>query len=278
MGQSNQCMIIEDEQNLTMNMSQCYHIAEDSVVQSHQAVDIPVNEKENGKDEMFDNPLIPNCDITTIPRALLPDRLGGLNDQECADVLLAQAAMRGELKDVQRALRDGARVDTRAELCIAMGDANASMPRKLTPLMRACACGHAEVVICLLEAKASLWRVDSHGWTPLCHALANCELSLARHLLAEAGPHRDRQLKMMTAKRDEAHDCYLRMDLCLADVMEAFRSAFFSKLRVDPLQYVTLPSATYDAMLKFCLSHRPAHLISDHDIYNAAAWVAINRK
>ncbi|CAE7828225.1 unnamed protein product [Symbiodinium microadriaticum] len=206
MGQSNACFIIEDETTTSVNMSNCMHIAEDSV-QAQHASHIPVNSVNNEKeDEMYDNPLIPNCDISTIPRALLPDRMGGLTDQECADVLLAQAAVRGELKDVQRALRDGARVDTRAELCIAMGDANASLPRKLTPLMRACACGHYEVVCSLLEAKASLWRVDSRGWTPLCHALANCELSMARHLLAEAGTHRERQLKMMTAKRDEIVD------------------------------------------------------------------------
>ena len=66
----------------------------------------------------------------------------------------------------------------------------------------------------------------------------------------------------------QVHDCYLHMDLCLADVMEAFRTAFFSKFGgLDPLQYVTLPSAAYDAMLKSCLTERPARLITDSDIY-----------
>ena len=65
----------------------------------------------------------------------------------------------------------------------------------------------------------------------------------------------------------QVHDCYLHMDLCLADVMEAFRTAFFSKFGLDPLQYVTLPSAAYDAMLKSCLTQRPARLITDSGIY-----------
>ena len=49
--------------------------------------------------------------------------------------------------------------------------------------------------------------------------------------------------------------------------MEAFRTAFFSKFGLDPLQYVTLPSAAYDAMLKSCLTQRPALLITDSGIY-----------
>ena len=37
--------------------------------------------------------------------------------------------------------------------------------------------------------------------------------------------------------------CYLHMDLALADVMETFRSEFFDRFGLDPLQYITLPSA-----------------------------------
>ena len=67
----------------------------------------------------------------------------------------------------------------------------------------------------------------------------------------------------------QGHDCYLHMDLCLADIMEAFRSAFFAKFQLDPLQYLTLPSAAYQAMLKCCLGFNslPAQLITDKEIY-----------
>mmetsp|Transcript_21234 Transcript_21234/g.39947 ORF Transcript_21234/g.39947 Transcript_21234/m.39947 type:complete len:239 (-) Transcript_21234:121-837(-) len=200
MGQTAACLTVEED--ATFNVNQCYAMQNDDLVETHQVASNSVHEK----DAMFENPMIPNCDLSAIPHAVLPERMSGLNDQECADVLLAQASVRGEIKDVQRALRDGARIDTRAELCIAMGDASAGKPRKLTPLMRACQGGHYEVVQCLLNAKASLWRVDSRGWTPLCFALANCELTLARHLLAESGPHRERQLKMLLAHRDEIID------------------------------------------------------------------------
>ena len=65
----------------------------------------------------------------------------------------------------------------------------------------------------------------------------------------------------------EFHDCYLHMDLCLADIMEAFRAAFFDKFGLDPLQYITLPSASHDAMKKSCLNPEPARLIVDKEIY-----------
>ena len=65
----------------------------------------------------------------------------------------------------------------------------------------------------------------------------------------------------------EIHDAYLMMDLCLADIMESFRAAFYSKFALDALQYVTLPSASYDAMKKSCLCREPARLITDPDIY-----------
>ena len=68
----------------------------------------------------------------------------------------------------------------------------------------------------------------------------------------------------------QVHDCYLFMDLALADVMEAFRAVFFARFRLDPLQYVTLPGAAYDAML-FCTTvgrHKPApRLICQEKIY-----------
>eukprot|EP00913_Durusdinium_trenchii_P025456 g23896.t3 len=141
-------------------------------------------------------PQAPLCDLRNIPAACVPERMSGLTDQErctftlchaffcflvadgehhrlrslmvfqeVADVRLAQAATRGELKDIEQALRAGARVDTRAELHIAMGDASGSKPGKRTPLMRAAASGHLEVVKTLIRAGASIWRVDSRGWT-----------------------------------------------------------------------------------------------------------------
>eukprot|EP00435_Cladocopium_sp_Y103_P056222 s136_g18.t3 len=118
------------------------------------------------KDPMFQQgPSAPLCDLRGIPAACVPERMSGLTDQECADVRLAQAATRGELKDLQQAIRSGARVDTRAEMHIAMGDAGNAKPGKRTPLMRACASGHLEVVKALLASGASMWRVDSRGWT-----------------------------------------------------------------------------------------------------------------
>ena len=66
------------------------------------------------------------------------------------------------------------------------------------------------------------------------------------------------------------HDCYLLMDLALADVMEAFRSAFFRRFKLDALQYVTLPGAAFDAMLLSCTRRRrPLSLITDMKIYRA---------
>lgn len=159
------------------------------------------------KDPMFQQgPAAPLCDLRGIPQACVPERMSGLTDQECADVRLAQAATRGELKDLQQAIRSGARVDTRAEMHIAMGDAGNAKPGKRTPLMRACANGHLEVVKALLMSGASMWRVDSRGWTPLCYALANGEWIIAGHLLSEAGNHRDRQLKMALDHRFEIID------------------------------------------------------------------------
>mmetsp|Transcript_89868 Transcript_89868/g.159888 ORF Transcript_89868/g.159888 Transcript_89868/m.159888 type:complete len:251 (+) Transcript_89868:30-782(+) len=144
---------------------------------------------------------VPTCDISSIPRSCLPDRMAGLNDQECADVLLAQAAVRGEVSDIQRAIGLGANIDTRAELCIAMGDLGGKKSAKLTPLMRASSGGHEEAVDVLIEANASLWRADSEGWTALCHSLAYGELSIARKLLAAAGPHSDRQKTIARTKK-----------------------------------------------------------------------------
>ena len=65
----------------------------------------------------------------------------------------------------------------------------------------------------------------------------------------------------------EMHDSYLFMDLALSDVMEAFRAAFFQRFRIDPLQYITLPGAAFDAMLFDCTKHHPLCLIKNEEVY-----------
>ena len=64
------------------------------------------------------------------------------------------------------------------------------------------------------------------------------------------------------------HDCYLHMDLALADVMEAFRREFFERFGLDALQYVTLPSAAWDAMKRECLNPRALELITERKLYD----------
>ena len=67
----------------------------------------------------------------------------------------------------------------------------------------------------------------------------------------------------------EVHDAYLLMDLALSDVLETFRGVFFSRFKLDALQYVTLPSAAFDAMLFFCTRESAIRLIVDEDVYTA---------
>ena len=62
----------------------------------------------------------------------------------------------------------------------------------------------------------------------------------------------------------EFHDAYLHTDMALADVLEAYREAFFENYGLDPVLYVTGASAAWDAMLKRC---SPLQLISDRKIY-----------
>eukprot|EP00933_Yihiella_yeosuensis_P043167 TRINITY_DN37903_c0_g1_i1.p1 TRINITY_DN37903_c0_g1~~TRINITY_DN37903_c0_g1_i1.p1 ORF type:complete len:248 (-),score=48.02 TRINITY_DN37903_c0_g1_i1:119-862(-) len=153
-------------------------------------------------------PELPDCEVnmSQLGGALLHSRNGGLTDQEYANVLLAQASIRGEVEDVKRALSKGANVDTRAELSIAMGEHSASSLRRLTPLMRACRCGHAKVVTILVEKEASLWRADADGWTPLCHAIAASELDIARQLLEAAGVHGNRQKAIARTKLAQIYE------------------------------------------------------------------------
>merc|ERR1719498_1378290 len=107
--------------------------------------------------------------------ALAGRSLAPLSDQECADIALVQATVRGEVADVVRALSLGASPNTIAELTLRMGEPKKGRRGRaahMTPLMRACELGHEDVVVQLLSAKASAVQCDSHGWTPLAHALA----------------------------------------------------------------------------------------------------------
>mmetsp|Transcript_582 Transcript_582/g.1827 ORF Transcript_582/g.1827 Transcript_582/m.1827 type:complete len:231 (-) Transcript_582:103-795(-) len=109
-----------------------------------------------------------------------------LDDQECADVLLMQAATRGDLEDVEKALSRGACVDNCAELALNMGVRDHKRVRRVTPLMRACEAGHQEVARRLLLQRADPWRFDTRNWTPLCYALGAGELEVGRVLLQDA--------------------------------------------------------------------------------------------
>jgi hypothetical protein len=62
------------------------------------------------------------------------------------------------------------------------------------------------------------------------------------------------------------HDIYLKTDvLLLADVFQSFRSMVFETYKLDVLHYRTLPSFSWDALLK--LSQVELDLISDPEIY-----------
>mmetsp|Transcript_70016 Transcript_70016/g.205305 ORF Transcript_70016/g.205305 Transcript_70016/m.205305 type:complete len:220 (+) Transcript_70016:112-771(+) len=120
------------------------------------------------------------CDVAA---DCLPAGLVGLDDKACADVLLVQAAMRGDVEDVRAALSKGASVDTCADLVLNMGEFAKERVTGVTPLMRACSRGHQEVVSHLLDVRANPCRSDSVLWTPLCYAAGNGELGVVRLLL-----------------------------------------------------------------------------------------------
>uniref|UniRef100_A0A7S2J6K4 Uncharacterized protein n=1 Tax=Zooxanthella nutricula TaxID=1333877 RepID=A0A7S2J6K4_9DINO len=135
-------------------------------------------------------PMPPRCDV--LEECIL-DKPVGLTDQECLEVRLVQAVIRGDVADVQQALKQGAHVNTTAGLSINMGDVVSYPMRQTTPLMRACALGHTDVVDVLLQARADHWRHDSKGWTPLCHALGAGEFDIARTLLERSRTAVERQ-------------------------------------------------------------------------------------
>ena len=62
------------------------------------------------------------------------------------------------------------------------------------------------------------------------------------------------------------HDIYLKTDvLLLADVFEAFREMSLKTYKLDPVHYYTLPSLSWDALLK--MTKVKLDLISDPDVY-----------
>ena len=56
-------------------------------------------------------------------------------------------------------------------------------------------------------------------------------------------------------------------DLALADVMESYRGSFRAQSGLDPIHYVTLPGAAWDAMLRHSARETPIHLITDEQAY-----------
>mmetsp|Transcript_42811 Transcript_42811/g.96685 ORF Transcript_42811/g.96685 Transcript_42811/m.96685 type:complete len:206 (-) Transcript_42811:226-843(-) len=113
-----------------------------------------------------------------------------LDDRECADILLVNGTQRGDLPDVKRALAMGASPNTPAGLSLRMGEPTGGRKKQqlMTPLMRACWLGHEDIMMTLLEARASPCQCDSHGWSALCHALGAGELQLARQLAEQLDP------------------------------------------------------------------------------------------
>jgi len=95
------------------------------------------------------------------------------SDDQCADILLIQSVVRGDIGDVRRALLEGANIESRHG--------------KMTPLMRACAFGHADVVECLVDARANITSRAFGEWTALCYALSAGELDIAFMLLEFLG-------------------------------------------------------------------------------------------
>jgi len=129
-----------------------------------------------------------NCDLGEQFLVASNIRDDALNDKECADVVLVQAVMRGDLEDVKKAMANDATVDTFAEIALFRGVRDQQRIKQVTPLMRACDCGRDEVVSYLLRHRADPLRQDSRKFNALCYALGAGELALARVLLEES-PH-----------------------------------------------------------------------------------------
>jgi hypothetical protein len=188
-----------------------------------------------------------------------------LTDQECADIALVQATVRGELQDVQKALGLGASPNTIADLTLRMGE-----PKKkgrkgraihTTPLMRACEMGHEDIVHHLLKAKASPIMCDSHGWTPLCHALAAGEATLARLLIDQPGIKLKRQKEICLKNQTEIlHKCVNEVSQEVADsVLKEFGpEGFLDAGNVDMSKIIDFQAKYEEEHLHDCFSGRGA--------------------
>merc|ERR1719215_107906 len=127
-----------------------------------------------------------------------------LDDRECADILLVNGAVRGEVVDVRRALEMGASPNTLAGLTLKMGEPTKGRRRgtavHTTPIMRCCENGHEDVMLCLIEAKASPVQCDSHGWSALCYALGAGEMKLAQLLWSRIDKKKHRSQRELVQK------------------------------------------------------------------------------
>ena len=70
----------------------------------------------------------------------------------------------------------------------------------------------------------------------------------------------------------EFHDAYLHTDMALADVLEHYRETFYEHFKLDPCQYITHASASYDAMLRLCCprAERSLGIMTDRRVYELA--------
>merc|ERR1719159_2196970 len=100
---------------------------------------------------------------------------------------------------IQRALASGASVNTTASLTLKMGEphkgSRKGAPLHVTPLMRACEQGNQDIVRLLLDSQANINSCDSHGWSPLCHALGSGEVDIALDLVAQQQDRHKLQLQ-----------------------------------------------------------------------------------
>lgn len=164
-----------------------------------------------------------------------------LGDQECADIALVQATVRGEVTDVVRALSLGASPNTIAELTLRMGEPKKGRRGRaahMTPLMRACELGHEDVVLHLIKARASTIQCDSHGWTPLCHALAAGEVAIARLICQQPNCKLERQKEICEKLHAEIiHKCQRDASLeVLAAVEMEFATGGLLDLGANPVE------------------------------------------
>lgn len=168
------------------------------------------------------------------------------SETECANIILVQSVIRGDLADVQRALGMGAQKDTTADLIVTVGTQATSVDQvtRVTPLMRAAGLGHGDIVRCLHAAGSSLIVCDSRGWPPLFHALASGELQVAEEICSilsreELRAHSDAlgpcRADMLTKCAEEAGE------VVASQVEQALNSPTFFAERHPPVPPAAAP-------------------------------------